>query len=135
MTGKIETLDAAGYRKFGLVTSAIVVVLFGLAIPWVFSFNFPRWPWVFAGVLTTWALLLPSTLQPVYIGWMKFGNIMNWINTRLILGIVFYGLIFPTGLVMRIFGKDPMKRKLDDSVASYRVESHSQTKENLEHPY
>jgi hypothetical protein len=135
MTGKIETLDAAGYRKFGLVTSAIVIVLFGLAIPWVFSLNFPRWPWIFAGVLATWALLLPSTLQPVYIGWMKFGNIMNWINTRLILGIVFYGLIFPTGLVMRIFGKDPMKRKLDDSVASYRVESHSQTKENLEHPY
>jgi hypothetical protein len=135
MTGKIETLDAAGYRKFGLVTSAIVIVLFGLAIPWLFSLNFPRWPWIFAGVLATWALLLPSTLQPIYIGWMKFGNIMNWINTRLILGIVFYGLIFPTGLVMRIFGKDPMKRKLDDSVASYRVESHSQTKENLEHPY
>jgi hypothetical protein len=135
MTGKIETLDAAGYRKFGLVTSAIVIVLFGLAIPWVFSLNFPRWPWIFAGVLATWALLLPSTLQPIYIGWMKFGNIMNWINTRLILGVVFYGLILPTGLVMRIFGKDPMKRKLDDSLASYRVESLRETKENLEHPY
>jgi len=135
MTGKIETLDAAGYRKFGLVTSAIVVVLFGLAIPWMFSFNFPRWPWIFAGVLTSWALLLPSTLQPVYIGWMKFGNIMNWINTRLILGIVFYGLVFPTGLIMRLFGKDPMKRKLDDSLASYRVESLNQSKENVEHPY
>ena len=91
MSNTIETLDAAGYRKFGLVSGAIVVVLFGLAIPWLFSFNFPRWPWIFAGVLVGWALLLPTTLKPVYIGWMKFGNMMNWINTRILLGIVFYG--------------------------------------------
>jgi hypothetical protein len=135
MSNTIETLDAAGYRKFGLVSSAIVVVLFGLAIPWLFSLNFPRWPWIFAGVLGGWALLLPATLQPVYIGWMKFGNMMNWINTRLILGIVFYGLILPVGLILRVFGKDPMKRTLDDSISSYRVESDKQSKENVEHPY
>jgi hypothetical protein len=135
MTNPIETLDAAGYRKFGLVSSAIVVLLFGLAIPWLFSLNFPRWPWVFAGVLGSWALLLPSTLKPVYIVWMKFGNMMNWINTRIILGIVFYGLILPFGLVMRIFGNDPMKRKLDSSIESYRVKTRNHAKENLEHPY
>jgi hypothetical protein len=135
MTNPIETLDAAGYRKFGLVSSAIVVLLFGLAIPWLFSLNFPRWPWVFAGVLGSWALLLPSTLKPVYIVWMKFGNMMNWINTRIILGIVFYGLILPFGLVMRIFGNDPMKRKLDSSIESYRVKTQNHAKENLEHPY
>jgi hypothetical protein len=135
MTNTIDTLDAAGYRKFGLVSSAIVVVLFGLAIPWLFSLNFPRWPWIFAGVLSSWALLIPSTLQPVYIGWMKFGNIMNWINTRIILGIVFYGLIVPFGLIMRVFGKDPMRRKLDNSISSYRVKSHNEVRENVEHPY
>jgi hypothetical protein len=135
MTNPIETLDAAGYRKFGLVSSAIVVLLFGLAIPWLFSLNLPRWPWVFAGVLGSWALLLPSTLKPVYIVWMKFGNMMNWINTRIILGIVFYGLILPFGLVMRIFGNDPMKRKLDSSIESYRVKTQNHAKDNLEHPY
>ena len=135
MTGIIHTLDAAGYRKFGLITSAIVVVLFGLAIPWLFSFNFPKWPWIFAAVLGSWALLLPNTLKPVYVGWMKFGNIMNWINTRLILGILFYGLVLPFGLVMRLFGKDPMARKLDGELASYRVESHNDSKDNVERPY
>ena len=57
MTVTIESLDAAGYRKFGLVSSAIVVVLFGLVIPWLFSFNYPKWPWIFAAVLGGWALL------------------------------------------------------------------------------
>jgi hypothetical protein len=135
MTNTIDTLDAAGYRKFGLVSSAIVVVLFGLAIPWLFSLNFPRWPWIFAGVLSSWALLIPSTLQPVYIVWMKFGNIMSWINTRIILGIVFYVLITPFGLIMRLFGKDPMRRKLDNSISSYRVNSKNEARENVEHPY
>lgn len=135
MNEPINTLDAAGYRKFGLVTSAIVVVLFGLAIPWLFSLGYPRWPWIFAGILSTWGLVAPTTLKPVYTGWMKFGHIMNWINTRLILGILFYGLILPFGVVMRLFGNDPMQRKLDSSRTSYRVESHKDGKDNVEHPY
>ncbi len=135
MTHEIISLDAAGYRKFGLVTSAIVVGLFGLAIPWLFAFNYPTWPWIFAGILGAWALLLPSTLKPVYFVWMKFGHIMNWINTRLILGILFFGLFLPFGIFMRLFGKDPMHRKIEPSQPSYRVESHDDTKEHLERPY
>lgn len=135
MTASIETLDKAGYRKFGLVTSAIIVVLFGLAIPFLFSLNFARWPWIMAAVLSAWALLAPTTLKPVYIGWMKFGNVMNWINTRIILGIMFYGMFMPLGLIMRLFGKDPMHRKLDSSTSSYRVISEKHGKDNVEHPY
>jgi len=135
MTSSINTLDAAGYRNFGLVTSAIVVGLFGLCLPWLFSLAYPKWPWIFGGILGAWALLAPTTLKPIYAGWMKFGNVMNWINTRLILGIIFYGLILPFGLVMRLFGKDPMRRKLDSSMPSYRVKSHNDGKDNVEHPY
>lgn len=135
MNEPVTTLDAAGYRKFGLVTSAIVIVLFGLCLPWLFSFNYPKWPWIFAAVLSAWALLAPTTLKPVYTGWMKFGHIMNWINTRLILGILFYGMFLPFGVVMRLFGKDPMHRKLDGNLASYRVESLKDNKDNVEHPY
>lgn len=135
MSGDIALLDKAGYRKFGLVTSAIVVVLFGLGIPLLFSLNFPRWPWIFAAGLSAWALLAPSTLKPVYTSWMKFGNVMNWINTRLILGILFYGIFMPFGFIMRILGKDPMQRKRNSSLPSYRVESEASARDNVEHPY
>ena len=47
---------------------------------------------------------------------MKFGNVMNWINTRLILGVMFYGIFLPIGLCMRLFGKDPMQRTLDKTL-------------------
>ena len=135
MTAAIEKLDAQGYRKFGLTTGAIVIGLFGLLIPWVFSFNYPAWPWILGAGLGGWALLAPGTLQPVYSGWMKFGHLMNWINTRLILGLLFYGIFLPTGGVMRLFGKDPMHRKLDKTLGSYRVKSDQAPKENVERPY
>ncbi|NHZ69979.1 MAG: sxtJ [Thermotogales bacterium] len=134
MSQEIQTLDARGYRKFGLTTGAIIIVLFGLLIPWLFNLNFVKWPWILGGVLMLWGLLVP-TLKPVYVGWMKFGNIMNWINTRIILGILFYGMFLPIGVVMRLFGKDPMQRKLDSQLSSYRVTSENDDKSNVERPY
>ena len=135
MQSTIEKLDRKGYRKFGLTTGAIVVILFGLLIPGLFGFNFPRWPWILAAVLGGLALLAPMFLQPIYIVWMKFGNMMNWINTRLILGVVFYGMFLPVGLILRILGKDPMQRQLADSISSYRVQSQNESRDNVERPY
>jgi len=135
MSMTIKVLDARGYRKFGLTTGAIIIVLFGLLIPWLFNLNFVKWPWILGGVLILWGLLAPTTLKPVYVGWMKFGNVMNWINTRIILGILFYGIFLPIGVVMRLFGKDSMHRKLDRQLSSYRVTSHNDDKSNVERPY
>ncbi len=135
MSNEIQTLDACGYRKFGLTTGAIIIALFGLLIPWLFSLNYVKWPWILGGLLILWGLLAPTTLKPVYVGWMKFGNVMNWINTRIILGILFYGIFLPIGVVMRLFGKDSMHRKLDRGLSSYRVASHNDDKNNVERPY
>ena len=106
-----------------------------MLIPWLFSLNYVKWPWILGGVLILWALLAPTTLKPVYVGWMKFGNVMNWINTRIILGILFYGIFLPIGVVMRLFGNDPMYRKLDSGLSSYRVTSDNDDKNNVERPY
>ena len=135
MTAEIEKLGAKGYRKFGLTTSAIIIGLFALVIPWLFNIGYPRWPWILGGILGAWALLAPRTLRPAYAGWMRFGHVMNWINTRLILGIMFYGIFLPIGVVMRLFGKDSMHRKLDKTQASYRVKSQHEPKDNVERPY
>ena len=135
MSIAIQTLDSKGYRKFGLTTGAIVIGLFGLLIPWLFGLNYVKWPWILGGVLGLWALLAPSTLKPVYVGWMKFGNVMNWINTRIILGILFYGIFLPIGALMRLFGYDPMHRKLDSGLSSYRVTSDNDDENNVERPY
>lgn len=65
------------------------------------------------------ALLIPGYLKPLYSLWMKFAFVLAWVNTRLILFILFYLVFTPTGLVMRVFGIDALDRKIDKSRNSY----------------
>ena len=140
----IPELDAKGYREFGLVTGAIVVGLFGLAIPFIFGFNYPSWPapwplswpWLILYVLGGLGLVAPMALKPVYKYWMKFGLFMGtYIMTPLIMFLVFFTLFMPMGLIARLFGKDFLSRKLDSSAESYRVESDTPPTKNLEKPF
>ena len=117
----IPELDAKGLRSFGLVTGAIIMVLFGLFFPWLLEVGIPRWPWILGGVLGVWGLVHPTSLRPVYTNWMKFGLLLSKITTPIVMGIVFYGVIFPMGLIMKVIGHDPMRRKLDETQATYRV--------------
>ena len=105
-------------KEFGLITGAILVILFGLFFPWLFEHKYPLWPWFVAGILWLWALVLPATLIQVYRAWMAIGHGLGWINSRIILGIMFYLIILPIGLTMRLFGKDPMARKFDNTQAT-----------------
>ncbi len=132
---KIENPGAAELRKFGLVTGAIVIVLFGLILPWIFGYKWPVWPWILTGVLWIWALAIPGTLFFVYSSWLKFGHIAGWINTRIILGLMFFLVFFPAGILMRIFGNDPMVRKFDGTANSYRIVSKPIERDHVERPY
>ncbi len=131
----IEPLDRKGLRKFGLLTGAIVVVLFGLLLPWIFGHGLPHWPWYIAIALWGPALFLPDLLRPVYTAWMRFGMVMGWINTRIILGILFYLLFTPTALLLKLFRVDAMQRKLDAQMKTYRVESGKQSPDHMERPF
>jgi hypothetical protein len=52
---------------------------------------------------------------------MALGAILGWVNTRIILGVVFFGLITPMGIALRLAGRDPMQRALDANATTYRV--------------
>jgi len=135
MKHEIKALDRNGLREFGIVTGAIVAVLFGLLLPWLLGTRIPLWPWVLAGTLVVWALVAPGSLGPVYRVWMRFGLLIGSVTTPLILGIVFFLLIMPMGLVMRAFGHDPLSRALDEEAASYRVPSQKTDAESIERPF
>ncbi len=54
----------------------------------------------------------PVILRPVFKLWLKVGHAVGWFNTQVLLSIVFILMVIPTGLIMRLFRKDPMKRKM-----------------------
>ena len=130
-TQTIPELDRKGLREFGLTTGAMIAALFGLLFPWLLDLSFPRWPWGLFAVLAGLGLAAPSLLRPIYRGWMRFGLLMSRIMTPLVLGIVFFGMLLPMGVIMRKFRDDPMARKLDREMESYRVKSERAPRENL----
>lgn len=136
----IPELDRKGLREFGLVTGAIVAVLFGLFFPWLLDRPLalwppqPLWPWIIFAVLAVMGLVTPMALNPVYKIWMRFGLIMSKIMTPLIMSIVFYIVITPVGLFRKVFAKDSLARTFDET-DSYRVPSKKAPVENLEKPY
>jgi hypothetical protein len=132
-------------REFGYLMGGMVALIFGIAMPGLFDrvlgvpivifgvYTTTAWPWLAAGCLWSLTLMWPSALSPLYIVWMKIGAVVGWINTRLILLLLFYCLILPIGLVMRVFGKDAMRKK--GGQASYRIASPCPEKHHLERPY
>lgn len=132
---EIPELDARGLRTFALTTGAILAGLFGLVLPWLLGRPLPIWPWPLAAVLMIWGMLAPRSLGPVYRGWMRFGLLMNRVTSPVVLTLVFFLVFVPAGLVIRLLGKDPMKRRLDPETASYREPSHPAAPESMEKPY
>jgi D-alanyl-lipoteichoic acid acyltransferase DltB (MBOAT superfamily) len=65
------------------------------------------------------ALIVPGILKYFYIVWMKFAFILSWFNTRLLLSIIFYLVFSPIALLMRLFRKDPLERKVEPDSSSY----------------
>jgi hypothetical protein len=121
-------------RKFGLVTGAMLILFFDLLIPWIWGVAMPKWPLIAAAILAAMALIFPASLRPVYTVWMRFADALGWVNTRIILSVIFFLLFFPAGMIMRLFN-DPMRRKLDESADSYRIPSNAPKPENMERPY
>ena len=59
-------------------------------------------------------LVSPGSLHPVHRVWMKVAEGLGWFNTRVLLGLVYFGVMTPVGVVMRLVGKDPLDRRLKD---------------------
>jgi Kef-type K+ transport system membrane component KefB len=130
----IPDLGRKGLRDFALVTSGIIVALFGLLLPWTFDLTWPTWPWLIAAVLAASGIVSPMALQPVYKVWMRVGLILSRITTPIILSLVFFLVITPTALIRRLFFRDSIAKTFDDR-ESYRIKSHKAPTKNLEKPY
>lgn len=131
-------------RSFGFLFAAFFVLVAGVVIPMIrqdlgalFSGLdlWPRWPWAVGLVISAWAAVHPASLYLLHRPWMVFADVAGWVNTRIILVLLFYVLILPIGFIMRLFGYDPMQRKIDKDLQSYRKLCKPQDREHMRHPY
>ena len=121
-------------RSFGLIFSLLVVLIFAGLMPWLFNQPMPVWPFAVGTVTALLALLAPSTLRPLHSLFIKLGTLLAFINTRILLFIIFFGLFLPVSLVMWLAKRDILGRK-PSTVDSYRKPSQPRPRDHFERPY
>lgn len=100
-----------------------LVLGFGLLLPWLFQRPWPLWPWWLALVLVVPAALYPPALLPLYKAWLPIARVLAWFNTRLLLGLVFFVMMLPLGIVLRLAGKLQYRHGFDKNRDTYRESS------------
>ena len=122
-------------RSFGLIVGGMFALIFGLVFPYLKERPYPRWPWALCAALTVLALLWPMALKRVHALWTRVGHAMGAVNTRIILGLIFYLIVTPLGIIRRMVAGDPMARERDATLSSYRVRNRPPDRRSMENPY
>ena len=113
-------VSSSSDRAFGLVF-AVVFAIIGLW-PWLFGGQIRAWSLVIGAALLGVAWLWPAVLAPLNRVWTRFGLLLHRIVSPVVLGVMFFVVITPMGLLMRILGKDPLRLRFDRDARSYWIE-------------
>ena len=106
-------------REFGFLIGLGFPILIGWIIPALGGHHFRTWTlWIAIPSLII-GILIPRLLFYPYKGWMALGLALGWINSRIILGIVFLLVLQPIAIIMKFVGYDPLKIKKSNE-DSYR---------------
>ena len=121
-------------RQFGLLLGVLIPLFFCVLLPALHSHSAPLWPVGIGVLLILLCVVAPQRLSLVYRGWMALGNVLGFINSHLILGVVFVFVLQPIALIMRCLGHDPLRKRWDASSDSYR-EVVQGRRTNLKQPF
>lgn len=103
-------LSPAEGRKFGLLVGGAFLLLAAF-LYWRGKMGLVPWLGGLGGLLALAGLLIPGQLGPVYRAWMGLALVLSKVTTPIFMGIVFYVVITPIGLLMRLFGRQPLRHK------------------------
>ena len=81
--------------------------------------------WPVAGFISLTFYVLPPIRKPLYLGWTYLFYPIGWVVTHVLMVLIYYGVFTPIGLLMRLFGHDPLERRLDRAAATYWVDHES----------
>ena len=98
-------------RQFGFLICFTFPFLIGWFLPFLGGHPFRVWTLFISMPSGILGILRPGLLLYPYRAWMKLGHILGWVNSRIVLGLVFLIVLQPIALIMRILGHDPLKTK------------------------
>ena len=128
----------AVYREPSSRDMTILALLF-LVLPGVIGAYLLFWKgawsgslWMAVGAFLSMCRLVPPLFRVIYRLWIGFSVILGYFVSRIVLTVIFFLVITPTGLIMRMVGKDPMERKRDPTVSSYWIRKDDSQETSIE---
>ena len=103
----MKTTNSNRERSFGLTVGAICCILWAIAL-WR-GRGHPVWLIAVGSLLVLFGWIAPAALRLPSALWWKLSEVLGWINSRVILTVIFLVIFFPVGLIMRILGRDPLR--------------------------
>ena len=118
-------------RQFG-VTIAAALCLIGGWLWWKES-QWDGYLFVAAASVLLPTLLFPNLLKPFHRFWMVLGLCMGLVVTGVLMTVLFYLVVTPLGLLMRLRGRDPLKRSFDRDAESYWIPREADTADKTQY--
>ncbi|GAB4276118.1 MAG: hypothetical protein Kow0029_17810 [Candidatus Rifleibacteriota bacterium] len=120
-------------RNFGLM----VGVIFGLIAlyPLVKGHPLRAWAAVISIALIAPAIIFPPLLDLPFRLWSTIGRALGWINTRIILTVLYFCVLFPVSVILRLLGKEPLKLTFDYNAETYREPPDNSHEKDMHNQY
>ena len=115
----MNKIKISSNRNFGLVFFMVFLII----SLWPLTYEEPIriWPVTVSLVFLILGLIKPKLLAPLNKLWFKFGMILGAIVVPVVMGVVFFLVVTPIGLVMKIMGRDLLNKKYDKKKRTYWI--------------
>ena len=119
ISGHVST-EQSTEKSFGVVFSIVLLIV--SLYPLINSESLRIWALFVSTIFFLLAFVAPKVLVLPNKLWFKFGLLLGSIVAPIVMAFVYFVTVLPTGLIMRLLGKDLLKQKLDNNVKSYWIE-------------
>ena len=112
--------EKSSEKSFGVIFSIVFLIV--SLYPLINSEGLRIWALVVSTIFFLLAFLAPQVLVLPNKLWFKFGLLLGSIIAPIVMAMVYFITVLPTGIIMRLLGKDLLKQKLDNNAKSYWIE-------------
>ena len=114
-----EIISKKQLKEFSFVFGLGLPIVIGIIIPLISGHDLRTWTFWVGFITLIIGSLKPRFLLYPYKVWMWLGHVLGWLNSRIILGLVFLIVLQPIALIMKINGYDPLKKKKSNLLMDY----------------